>query len=175
VAVSCVGKVGGALCELVVEDGGRLTVADLDSGVVASLANRLSAKAVGCNEIHGVECDIYAPCALGGALNAATVPELRCTAVVGAANNQLASPEIAEELSHRDIAYVPDYVANAGGIINIAYERGGYDATAAHEHVGRIFDAVAGLFEEASRSGDTLEAIADRTAGARIEKARASA
>ncbi|HEV8065927.1 MAG TPA: hypothetical protein VGP46_13880, partial [Acidimicrobiales bacterium] len=125
------------------------------------------------SQIHAVACDIYAPCALGGALNVVTAPELACAAVCGAANNQLDTPDIEEALQARGIVYVPDYVANAGGVINIAYERNGqYDGEAAVAHVGRIYDTVKSLFDDASRSGDRLSVIADRMAEERIRSGR---
>lgn len=173
VAISGVGKVGATLAQLAHEDGAKLVVADVDRAAVAEAVEQLGATASDPSEIHRVRCDIYAPCALGGALNDETVPELACEAVVGAANNQLAAPELADVLNKRSIAYVPDYVANAGGIINIAYERGGYDAEKARAHVSRIYDAVSDLFDEAGRSGRTLEAIAEETAERRMAAAGA--
>ncbi len=175
IAISGVGKVGGALAALAADDGASLVVADVDEEAVKRAVEAYGASATSPAEIHRTRCDIYAPCALGGALSAQTVPELACTAVVGAANNQLAAPEIAEELQARSIAYVPDYVANAGGIINIAYERGGYDPEAARAHVGRLYETVVKLFADAGTVGvvgaATLAEIADRTAEARIAAA----
>ncbi|MHB1987607.1 MAG: Glu/Leu/Phe/Val family dehydrogenase [Acidimicrobiales bacterium] len=172
VAICGIGKVGGALAELLAADGAKVVVADLDALAVRRLVNELGASAAASDEIHRTACDIYAPCALGGAINDETAPELACKAVIGAANNQLQRPELAELLRDRGIAYVPDYVANAGGIINIAYERESYDPVAAHAHVGRLFDAVASLFEEAERTGETLETIADATAEKRMAAAK---
>ena len=172
VALSGVGKVGGALAELLAADGAKLVVADVDAEAVERCVKELSAVAVETDEIHRSRCDVYAPCALGGALNDVTVPELECEAVVGAANNQLDRPELAEVLAGRGIAYVPDYVVNAGGVINIAYERGGYDAEAARLHVGRIYETVVELFEKASATGATLVSVADATAEARMAAAR---
>ncbi|HET9093199.1 MAG TPA: Glu/Leu/Phe/Val dehydrogenase dimerization domain-containing protein [Acidimicrobiales bacterium] len=171
IAVNGVGKVGGALCELAAEDGAKLVVSDVDEAAVRRMTDSVGAVVADPAEVHKTPCDIYAPCALGGAINDTTVNELACQAVVGAANNQLARRELAEVLRERGVAYVPDYVVNAGGIINIAYERGGYDASAAHEHVGRLYDVVVGLLEEAGRTGETLEEIADRTAEARMAAA----
>jgi valine dehydrogenase (NAD+) len=173
VAISGVGKVGSTLAELAASDGANLVVADVDAGAVARAVEELGATAADSGEIHRTPCDFFAPCALGGAINDDTVLGLSCQAVVGAANNQLVRRELATVLRNRGIAYVPDYVANAGGIINIAYEPGGYDPVAAREHVGRIFDVVSNLFEEASRTGETLEAIADRTAEQRMAAATA--
>lgn len=174
VAISGIGKVGMALAEMVAADGAQLVVADVADSAVRHAVEALGAVAVEPDEIHRTRCDVFSPCALGGAINDESVEELRCDVVVGAANNQLTRPDLAATLKKRGIAYVPDYVANAGGIINIAYERHGYDREAALAHVNRIFDTVLALFEEASRTNDTLEEIADRTAEARLEKAAAA-
>lgn len=172
IAISGVGKVGAALAGHALEDGATLIVADVDRAAAAAIEG---ATVVPVEEIHRTECDIFAPCALGGAINDRTVGELRCAAVVGAANNQLARRSLADVLAHRSIAYVPDYVANAGGIINIAYERGrAYDPVAAREHVGRIYETVTRLFAEAEITGETLEVIADRFAEQAMAAARAS-
>lgn len=171
VAISGVGKVGGALARLLAAEGAKLVVSDVDPAALRRVVDGVGAVTAEPAALHRTECDIYSPCALGGAINDTTAAELRCQAVVGSANNQLSRPELADVLKERSIAYVPDYVANAGGIINIAYERDGYDAEAAHEHVGRIYGAVSSLFEEAARTGETLEVIADRTAEERIKAA----
>ncbi|MGO8874303.1 MAG: Glu/Leu/Phe/Val family dehydrogenase [Acidimicrobiales bacterium] len=172
IAISGVGKVGLTLAQLCAERGARLTIADVSPAALAAAAS-LGADVVAPEAVHGVTCDLYAPCALGSALNERTVPELACEAVCGAANNQLESAAIEVALQERGITYVPDYVANAGGIINIAYEAGGYDTEAARAHVGRIFDTVGRLFEEARRSGQPLSVIADRMAEARVAAASA--
>jgi len=168
VAVNGVGKVGHDVAVLCAERGARITVADISPQAVASVLDQTSAEVATPAEIHTTECDIYAPCALGGALSARTVPELGCRVVCGAANNQLDTPDVDEALQARGIAYVPDYVANAGGIINIAYEQGGYNPAAAKRHVGRIYDTTKTLFEQAHRTGETLSALADRMAEARM-------
>lgn len=172
VAVNGVGKVGGSLAVLCAERGARITVADVSGAAVAHVRSETAVEVVDPDVVHRVVCDIYAPCALGGALNDRTVPELACAAICGAANNQLATPAIEAALRARGITYVPDYVANAGGIINIAYEFAGHDPSAPRAHVGRIFDTVMRLFEEASRSGETLSVVADQMAEARIAAAK---
>jgi glutamate dehydrogenase/leucine dehydrogenase len=171
IAVNGVGKVGGALAALCAERGARLSVADVSSAALRALGAGVGADVVPPDAIHAVECDLYAPCALGSALNERTVPALSCQAVCGAANNQLDTPDTEAALQARGITYVPDYVANAGGIINIAYEAGGYDRAAATAHVGRIYDTVARLFDEAGRTGEPLSVLADRMAEERIAAA----
>jgi valine dehydrogenase (NAD+) len=172
VAVNGVGKVGHCLARLCAERGARVTAADVSGEAVALLRSEIDVEVADPEVIHRVGCDIYAPCALGGALNDRIVPELACEAVCGAANNQLDTPEAEAALRARGITYVPDYVANAGGIINIAYEFAGHDPSAPRAHVGRIFDTVMRLFEEASRSGETLSVVADQMAEARIAAAK---
>jgi valine dehydrogenase (NAD+) len=174
VAVNGVGKVGHVLAGLCAERGARLTVADVSASAVAQVCSEMTAEIAAPDSIHRVTCDIYAPCALGGALNEQTVPELACEAICGAANNQLETPDMEAALGARGITYVPDYVVNAGGIINIAYELGSSDSVAARAHVGRIYDTVAQLFVEAARSGETLSTVADHMAEARIAAASRS-
>jgi valine dehydrogenase (NAD+) len=171
VAVSGVGKVGSELARLCAERGARLTVADVSPAAVRAVTDALPAAVVDPASIHRVECDLYAPCALGSALREVTAGELRCSVVCGAANNQLADASIEGLLSASGIVYVPDYLVNAGGIINIAYERGGYDPVAAREHVGRIFETTRALFAEAEQTGMALSVLADKRAKARIDAA----
>jgi leucine dehydrogenase len=115
-----------------------------------------------------VACDIFSPCALGSVLNSTTIPELRCDAVVGSANNQLASPADAERLRHRGVVYAPDFVANAGGVINIAEEPHGYDHARAYDRIASIHDTLLQMFERADVDGITTAAAADRLAEERI-------
>jgi len=171
VAVNGVGKVGHCLAGLCAERGARLTVADVSEDALAQIRSEMDVEVAAPDALHRVPCDIYSPCALGGALNETNVAELACQAVCGSANNQLETPEVEAALRARGITYVPDYVANAGGIINIAYEFGAHDPEAARAHVGRIYDTVARLFEEAARSGEPLSVVADQMAEARIAAA----
>lgn len=174
IAVSGVGKVGSTLCELAAGHGASLVVADVEPSAAARVAASLGARIVDPSRIHAERCDVFAPCALGGAIDDARLGELACAAVVGAANNQLARPELAEALLARSICYVPDYVANAGGIINIAHEPGGYDAAAAREQTGRIYETVVELLARAAESGETPAAVADRIAEERMAAGRPS-
>ncbi|WP_417728604.1 Glu/Leu/Phe/Val family dehydrogenase [Roseovarius sp.] len=122
VAVQGLGHVGWHLCVLLHQAGAQLCVADMDPARVAGTVKEFGALAVGAQDIHAADADIFAPCAIGGVLNIRSIPELRARMVCGAANNQLATPEDAERLCARDILYLPDYVANGGGIINVAAE-----------------------------------------------------
>jgi glutamate dehydrogenase/leucine dehydrogenase len=115
-----------------------------------------------------VECDLYSPCALGGVLSRDTIPQLRCRGVVGCANNQLADPSDARRLVDAGVLYAPDFVVNAGGVINIAEELVGYDAGRAKDRVRGIFDTVVGILAAAEADGVTTEEAAERLAEERI-------
>ena len=171
VAVAGVGKVGRALLGHLVEERARVTVADVTPAAVDRAVAEFGAEAVGVEKIHAVECDIYSPCALGGSLNAETIPELRCAAVVGSANNQLADGVAsARLLAEAGVLYAPDFVANAGGLVNIAEELapGGYRPDRARTAVQRIFDTVTSVLQAAEVDGVTTAEAADRRAESRI-------
>ena len=167
-----VGKVGGALADHLRAEGARLSIADVRADTVAEVAARAGATVVDPDEAHSIECDLYAPCALGGALSAVTIPELRCAAVVGCANNQLATPQDAQRIAESGVLYAPDFVVNAGGVINIAMEKGGYDRTRAEERIRGIHDTVLRVLDIADAEGITTAAAADQLAERRIDAAR---
>ena len=171
VALAGVGKVGAALLGHLVTEGARVSVADVTPAAVERAVTEAGAEAIGVEKIHAVGCDIYAPCALGGALSAETIPELRCAAVVGSANNQLADGAAsARLLAEAGVLYAPDFVANAGGLINIAEELapGGYHPDQALAAVRRIFDTVTSVLQAAEVGGVTTAEAADRRAETRI-------
>jgi leucine dehydrogenase len=169
IVVSGVGKVGAALVSHLDAEGAKLTLSDVDDDVLGRLAERLGTMTVNAETAHAVPCDIFAPCALGAVLNAQTIPEMRCDAVVGSANNQLASLADAERLRHRSIVYAPDFVANAGGVINIAEEEHGYDRDVAYGRTRAIFDTLRAVFDRAEADGTTTTAAAERLAEERID------
>ncbi len=120
VAIKGLGQVGFELARLIKRAGGRLVLADIDEGRVRLAKNKFSgAKFVAPAEIHKTKCDVYAPCALGGEFTNQTISEIQCRVICGAANNQLASSEVDEKIVGRRIIYVPDYIANAGGLIAV--------------------------------------------------------
>ncbi len=172
VAVQGLGHVGAYLVRYLRQAGARVLVGDIDPARVAAMVATLGAEAVPAERIHKVAADVFAPCALGAGLNDATIPELGATIVAGAANNQLAEDRHGEALAARDILYVPDYAANAGGIININYEGLDYDAEAAFAHVARIGETVHEILRRADADGVAPNRIADRLAEARIVEAR---
>ena len=128
------------------------------------------------DETHlDVECDIYAPCARGAGINDETIPKLKCKAVAGCANNQLLEPRHAEALKDAGILYAPDFVLNAGGIINVSVELlpGGYSETVAMERIQRIYDNLKQVFEISRRDNIATVDAAIHLAEKRIEEARA--
>jgi leucine dehydrogenase len=147
--------------------GARLVVGDIDAGK-RRLAEELDAEWLEPEEALVAEVDVVAPCALGGVLDHRTVPRLRCRIVAGAANNQLADESVAGVLSARGILWAPDFVANAGGIINIAEELHGYDAGAARRRVRRIGEILLEIFDRADSDGVTPLAAAMDLARARL-------
>jgi leucine dehydrogenase len=156
VAIVGLGHVGGRLAELLAEGGADLVVADVDPRK-RELADRLGARWTDAASATTAEVDLLAPCALGGGLNHETVPALRCRAIAGAANNQLAADDLADALAERDILWAPDFVCNAGGIINIAVELepGGYAPERADARVRAVGDTLRTIFDGARSQGTT--------------------
>lgn len=168
VAIQGVGNVGYRLARHLHDAGARLWVTDLNPAAVDRCVHEFGAVAVPMAEIHAVDVDLYAPCALGAGLNDKTIPQIRAKIVAGAANNQLARPVHDHELVKRGILYAPDYVINAGGIIDIFYEGPDYDAAVVHAHLERIGVTLGEIFERATREGRPTGEIADRMAEARF-------
>lgn len=171
VAVQGLGHVGYALCRLLHDEGARLVVTDLHPDAAARAARELGAKPVETDEILSVPCDVFAPCALGGVVNDATLPLLDCSIVAGSANNVLAEGRHGEELAERGILYAPDYVTNAGGLINVSCELEGYDEEKARERVARIYDSVKNVIEISERDGVPTNVAADGLALERLRRA----
>ncbi|MEA2002749.1 MAG: Glu/Leu/Phe/Val dehydrogenase [Actinomycetota bacterium] len=142
VAIQGVGKVGASLVERLTKAGAKTIVADVNAAAPDAMAAQHGSIVVGIDEIFDVQSDIFAPCAMGGALNAVTVARLQCQAVVGSANNQLETEEQADQLAELGILYAPDFVVNAGGIINIADELHGYDWKRAVSAIDHVYDNV---------------------------------
>lgn len=172
VAVQGLGHVGMALARHLHQAGARLIVADIDRGAVDAAVAEFAAEAVAPERIHAAPADVFAPCALGGALNDETIPDLAARVVAGAANNQLAQARHAALLAERDILYAPDYLINAGGIIHIHHEGPDYDPDAAFAHVARIGATARAVFERAEADAITPADAADRMAEERIARAR---
>ena len=165
VAVQGVGNVGYHLCGLLHEAGAILTVTDIDEAKVHRECDEFNAAAAGLDEILRCEVDVLAPCALGAVLSESTIPALQASIVAGAANNQLATPADGERLADADILYAPDYVINAGGIINVACEYSGdVDDAGVLELVAQIGPRLSAIFEESRATGRLSNIIADEQA-----------
>jgi leucine dehydrogenase len=169
VSVVGLGHVGLPLARLLAKAGAKLVVADIDRGKRAE-ADKLGARWATPAKALTAAVDVLAPCALGGVLNHESVPTLQAPAIAGAANNQLAANDVADLLRERDILWAPDFVCNAGGIINISveFERGGYDADRAKTRTREIGDTVRRVFDEAGRSRATPLAAAMALARANL-------
>ncbi len=161
VAVQGVGNVGYNLCKELHRAGAKLTVSDVRDALAERAAREFNAEIVPASETHRITCDVYAPCALGGAINDRTVPQLRCTIVAGAANNQLASDENGVALHARGILYAPDYAINAGGLINVAQEVAGYDAEKSKLRTLKIYDTIHGIAERSKHQNTPPHRVAD--------------
>jgi leucine dehydrogenase len=154
VAVVGLGHVGSRVAKRCAKAGARLILSDIDERK-RQFAEELDAGWATPAEAFELDVDVVAPCALGGVLDRDTVPRLRCQVVAGAANNQLADESVAELLATRQILWAPDFVANAGGLINIAEEQNGYNPATARRRVRRIGDTLSQIFDEAQATDAT--------------------
>lgn len=170
VAIQGVGKVGRRLAVAVHEAGGKVTVADTNEDAVLWCAEHLGAEIASADKIHAVDADVFSPNALGAVLNDATIPELQCEVVAGAANNQLAEPHHADALADLGVLYAPDYVTNAGGVIQVADELhpGGYSEERARARTRLIGPRLREIFALAREHGITTAVAADRFAEQRM-------
>lgn len=168
------GHVGAYLCRHLAKAGAELTLTDINTDALEKLAAELGAKMVGKDDIYDVEADIFTPCALGAVINENTIDRLKVRAVAGAANNQLATREMGAELMKRKIAYAPDYVINAGGIINIMGEiETRFDRNWVEGKLQGLKSTLAEILDAAESEGRPANLIADEIARQRIEDARA--
>ena len=169
------GAVGYSLCKLLHEAGAHLVVSDISEEKVAPAVTDFGAKAVVSDEIYGADCDIFAPSAMGAVINEQTIPALKCKIVCGAANNVLAEPARDNQLlADRGIVYAPDYLANAGGVINVFHElaTGGYNETASLRDIDTIYHRMLDVLQKAEVAGALTSVTADRLAEERIEAMR---
>jgi leucine dehydrogenase len=170
ILVQGAGSVGADLVRLLQADGAEVLVSDVDEARAATTG----ATVVPAADVIGIECDLYAPCAVGGTLNAETIPRLRCRAVAGCANNQLAEPQDGDRLHEAGILYAPDYVVNAGGVIQlVGLEDLGWSEDELMDGLARIGDTLRTLFRTASEQGITPAAAAEQLAAARVAAAQA--
>ncbi len=171
IAVQGVGKVGYPLVKLLMEEAkAHVVVSDVDVDSVARAVRDFGVETAEPGRIHAEECDVFAPCALGGAINDDTIPELRCAVVAGSANNQLARPEHGKALAELGILYAPDYIVNAGGLVNVADELHGYQPERAKSSVENIYRTLREVFSIAREDHITTSEAADRFAESRIDR-----
>ena len=170
VVVQGVGKVGFAFARHLCESGCRVSVADVNEAAVQRAVSEVGAECLKPGTEFGVDCDVFSPCALGAQLNARTIPELRCRMVVGSANNQLETVEDGARLAERGILYAPDFVVNAGGVMNIFEELQprGYSAERALRRVDGLYDGTLAVLAKARDEGVRTEVAAERLARERI-------
>lgn len=159
IALQGLGHVGAALGETLFWNGAKLIVADVRDEHTREFALKFGAEICNPEEILFAECDVLAPCALGGILNSQTVPRLRCRAIAGAANNQLLSDTHAKLLKDRKILYAPDFIINAGGLINVLgeLEPDGYQPTQSLAKVDSIFDQLLSIYEIAEKNNSSTQ------------------
>jgi leucine dehydrogenase len=171
VLVQGAGAVGGVLAGELADAGARVLVSDVDEARAAATG----CETVAPERVVETEVDVYSPCAVGGTLDAESIPRLACRAIAGCANNQLAEPEDADRLRERGILYAPDYVVSAGGIIQlIGLEDEGWDEAHLEERLAGIGETLRTLFAEADAESITPAEAADRLVRRRLAEARPS-
>ena len=162
IAIQGVGNVGQPLMEQLFWQGAKLIISDINREKVEALARRYGAQVCLPEEIMKVPCDVFAPCAMGGILNTDTIPQLRCRAIAGSANNQLLRDSDADELMQLGILYAPDFIANAGGLINVAQELDslGYSSSTARDKIHSLYDQLLLIYSIAAENNISTHAAA---------------
>jgi leucine dehydrogenase len=171
IAIQGLGNVGLPLAEFLFWRGANLILSDIDSVKLEKTALKYGARILPPDQILKAECDIFSPCALGGLLNDQTIPQLRCLGVAGATNNQLLRSEHAKALLNRKIVYAPDFVINAGGLLNVSaeLEEKGYHPTGPRQKITNIYDTISAIYEISERCGESTDAAAISLAEYRIK------
>jgi len=175
VSVQGVGNVGYHLCKLLHKDGAELFITDVHQDSIDRVVEECGATVVGLDEIYDLDVDIYAPCALGGTVNDETLPRLKAKVIAGAANNQLKRAKHGDALVEQDVLYAPDYVINAGGVINVYYEYNARQSGKAlkqdeiYAHIDRIADTMQEIIALAEQKNISMAKAADELAEARFQ------
>lgn len=166
VAIQGLGHVGSKLAALLFWEGADLIVSDVDHNQMMHIAHMYGAKTVRPDDIYHVSCDIFSPCAMGGIINEKTIPQLRCKAIAGSANNQLDRQDLGRILLQKNILYAPDYIINSGGLINVAIELDshGYDPKVARDRVDHIYDRLLEIFLKSEKEHKPTSQVADEVA-----------
>ncbi|HEX6064984.1 MAG TPA: Glu/Leu/Phe/Val dehydrogenase [Longimicrobiales bacterium] len=173
IAVQGCGHVGYYLCQHLAQEGAQLIVTDIDEERVRNVVKSFGAEAVAPDKIYSVDAPVFAPCALGAIVNDKTLPVMKFQVIAGAANNQLEDERHGDELEQKGVLYAPDYVINAGGLINVYGELYGWSADRAKRKAGEIYDTLLQLFELSHKEGLPTYRAADRLAERRIEQVHA--
>lgn len=170
IAVQGLGNVAYTLCEYLYNEGAKLVVTDINKNAVDRVVNDFNAVAVDPGDIYSQDVDIFAPCALGAIINDETIPQLKAKVIAGSANNQLKDSSHGDMIHEMGIVYAPDYVINAGGVINVADELYGYNRERAMKRVEAIYDSITKIFEISKRDNIPTYLAANRLAEERIER-----
>lgn len=171
IALQGLGAVNYHLLKYLQQEGAKVTACDINPEAVARAKKEFGVQETGAETIYDVACDMFSPGALGAVINPQTVPRLKCKVVAGAANNQLATEKDGEELLRRGILYAPDFAINAGGVINIAHEREGYNRDKAYAHVAKIYDTIKNILEVSASDRQPTNLVANRIAENRVREA----
>ena len=176
VTVQGVGHVGIVLVELLLNAGAEVVVSDTRAQTVTAAVKKFGVSAVSAEAIYDQPCDVYAPCAAGQTVNIETLARLRCAIIAGAANNQLSDASVYDAINARKILYCPDFVVNAGGVINVAAELipGGYKVDWVTKKVEAIYHTIHNILDESERRGKFPEVVAMELAKERIARAEAA-
>lgn len=169
IALQGLGNVGSNLLKYLVDEGAVVTISDISTERVQKYVDRFKVKSVSPDEIIFQDCDILAPCALGAVINDQSISKLKCKVIAGGANNQLAEPRHGDQLRELGILYAPDYVVNAGGLMNVFVELEGYSPDRAFEKTRKVYDNLMKVFEIAKRDNIGTHTAADRLAEERME------
>lgn len=172
VALQGFGKVASNLAHYLKSDGAKLVVCDVYPQATERAILEFGAEVVHPDAIYDVPCDVFSPCALGGTINQNTIPRLKCRIIAGGANNQLAETADGDRLHQAGILYGPDYLLNAGGIINLSFEMTRYDPQAAMAKVGAIYDTMEQVIKLSKERGVPTSQTADLIAERRVQDAR---
>ncbi len=172
IAVQGLGYVSYTLVEYLTKEGAKVIAADIDRTREQLVQSKFGVSLVPVDEILGTKCDVFSPNAMGGAINAKTIPQLQCKVVAGAANNQLATDEDGFELMRRGILYAPDYAINAGGLVNIYHELGGYNKERAYDYVAGIYRTIENILDRSEKEKLPPHRVADLLAEERIAAAK---
>ena len=172
VALQGVGHVGYHLCSYLSAAGAKLYITDIYPNQVEKVVQEFGAEVIDPDKIYSVDCDVFAPCALGAILNSRTIPQLKCKIVAGSANNQLETEEDGFELFRKGIVYAPDYAINSGGLINVAAELDGYNQEKVLAKVSRVYETIQDILEHSRELSIPPHKAADAIAEKRLEEHR---